>query len=191
MPRYLELEISLSWIEPRIWRRILIRAEASFAALHEAIQDSFGWQYCHLWEFRRDGAEQAPIAGLPSPSGELVGCGPPVPDAERTELSHYFGRKPRPSRCFYVYDFGDSWEHEVKLVGTVDEPEAFERRLISGKRACPPEDCGGVDGYERMVQFIETGEDPWGDDAEELAEWVGDWRPEGFDVEQVRRRFDR
>ncbi len=48
MPRYLELEISLSRIKPRIWRRILIRPEASFAALQEAIHDSFGWGYCHL-----------------------------------------------------------------------------------------------------------------------------------------------
>ncbi len=189
MPGYLELEISLSRIKPRIWRRILIRVDASFAALHEAIQDSFGWGYCHLWEFRGEGSEKAPIAGLPS--SEEVGWGPRVPDAERIKLSPYFGRKPRPSRCFYVYDFGDSWEHEVKLLGTVNEPEAFERRLISGKRACPPEDCGGVGGYARMVQFIETGEDPWGDNAVELAEWVGDWRPEDFDAEQVRHRFDR
>ena len=41
-----------------------------------------------------------------------------------------------------------------------------------------------------MVQFIETGKDPWGDDAEELAEWLGGWQPGAFDAEDVREGFD-
>jgi len=189
VPRYFELEISLLGIKPRIWRRILIGSEASFSALHEAIQDGFGWENYHLWEFRGEDPDNTPIAGLASDDEPPWGA--PVPNARKVKLSQCFGGRRGLTRCLYVYDFGDCWEHEVKLVGSVDEMKQFQRRLISGERACPPEDCGGVGGYMRMVQFIETGEDPWGDDPEELAEWLGDWRPGAFDAEDIREGCDR
>ena len=52
MRAYLEFEVSLRYITPRIWRRFQITANATFLDLHRAIQDSFGWQYAHLWQFQ-------------------------------------------------------------------------------------------------------------------------------------------
>ena len=90
----------------------------------------------------------------------------------------------------YIYDFGDDWEHEVKLRRVVTDDASFKRRLLAGSRACPPEDCGSVPGYYRMVEFLETGEDPAGDDAVDLAEWLGNWKPDELDLAAVKRRFD-
>ncbi len=64
MPNYFELDVSLQDIQPRIWRRLLLPSTATFMQLHEAIQDSFGWQQSHLWEFRLPTIDGQPIAGL-------------------------------------------------------------------------------------------------------------------------------
>jgi hypothetical protein len=82
----------------------------------------------------------------------------------------------------YEYDFGDSWEHEVTLQGIVERPEKFGRMLLGGERAFPPEDCGGIAGYEECV----GGKDPEG-----LRKWMGGWKPEEFDLQSTARHFDQ
>ena len=82
-----------------------------------------------------------------------------IPDAWSVRLKQYFKGSTR--TCRYVYDFGDDWVHAVKLRPRVDSAERFQRRLVAGSRAAPKEDCGGVDGYWRLVELAETGNDPW------------------------------
>ena len=190
MPTYLELRVALQGIRPPIWRRFLIRSTGSFESLHHAIQDAFGWERCHLWEFREPGRRGDPIAGVPDSDGGF-GWGPPTPDASKVRLSSYFMTSATPVKCHYTYDFGDSWEHLVTLRNVVTLDESFERRLLAGKRACPPEDCGGVSGYYRLWELLETGKDPYGDDPDELREWIGDWDPESFDLPSRKASFDR
>jgi hypothetical protein len=113
-----------------------------------------------------------------------------VPPAEEVALSSYFGEGGA-SSCVYEYDFGDGWLHDVKLVRVVERPERFRRRLLAGKRAFPPEDCGGLGGYQRCVEFLKTGRDDLNDDPEGFAGWLGDWKPEGFNLEAAKARFDR
>ncbi|MCH9046473.1 MAG: plasmid pRiA4b ORF-3 family protein [SAR324 cluster bacterium] len=186
MPEYLELEISLVGIRPRIWRRFRIASTATFADLHDAIQQSFGWENCHLWEFVEPRRRGNAIAGIPD---DEFRDGRPA--ASAVKLSQYFTGKGTGKRCHYVYDFGDDWTHDVKLVGTGSDPERYHRRLLAGKHACPPEDCGGVPGYARMVEFLATGKDPYGEDPEELREWIDDLQPESFDLAAWKAAFDR
>lgn len=176
MPTYYEFEISLQEIEPRIWRRLQISTDATFLDLHHAIQEGCGWQNAHLFSFRND--ESEPIAGIPLDEWEA-----PDPDAAKVALADFFEADPR---CLYEYDFGDSWLHEVRLRRTVESPERFERRLLDGARAFPPEDCGGVPGYEECARVAHGGDDP-----EELRDWLGNWDPERFDLDELRRAFDR
>jgi len=187
MARYFELDIGLQEIQPRIWRRLLIRTTSTFAQLHQAIQDSFGWQDYHLWEFRLPTHEGRPIAGVPDDDD----FGRPTPDARHTKLSSYFTGKLVTEWCEYLYDFGDSWCHDVKLVRVVSDKESFKRRLLAGERACPPEDCGGVPGYQRLMHFIQTGEDLNEDDPEGLRTWLGGWMPEAFELQAAKAKFDR
>jgi hypothetical protein len=186
MPIYHELEASVLFTEPRIWRRFLIRASGNFADLHHALQDAFGWTNSHLFEFRAPDGER--LAGLPDM--DVFADEPATPDAAATPLRSFFEAEP-PRECEYIYDFGDDWRHRVKLVARHEEEEAFERRLLDGDRSGPPEDCGGIEGYERMLHFCATGEDAFGDDPDELAAWLGDWRPDAFELATAKQQFDR
>jgi hypothetical protein len=175
MPKYFEFEVSLSDVVPRIWRRFLIREDATFMDLHETIQDACGWSSCHLFVFHTP--DEEPIAGIPD-DGYADG---PDPDAMEIKLSSYFGPGRR-TQCFYVYDFGDAWEHEVKLLDVRELPEDFERRFVDGARAFPKEDCGGLPGYKDCVRVATTGKDRDG-----LLEWLSGWHPEKFDPARLRR----
>ena len=186
MPSYFEFEVSLRHIKPRIWRRFLMAADATFGDLHRAIQDSFGWQSCHLWESRRNG-RNGTLAGLKYDDDMDFGDEEETPDAELVKLALHFTRS---KACQYLYDFGDGWLHDVKRNRRVASTECFHRQLLAGRRACPPEDCGSFPGYARFVSVIETGVDPWGENVNELLEWLGGWDPAAFDLAAWKRRFD-
>ncbi len=190
MPTYFEFEVSLQGIKPRIWRRFQLRATATFADLHWAIQDSFGWENYHLWEFRAPGRRGRVLAGVPDDEGFWFDP-EETPDAELVKLTQYFKAKGASARCQYTYDFGDNWIHSVKLRQRVSSTKRFSRRLLAGRRACPQEDSGGVTGYGRLVEFKETGSDPWEDDAENLRDWMGDWDPARFNLPAAKIVFDK
>lgn len=187
MPTYFDFVVTIDEIKPRIWRRFLLPATASFHELHMAIQDSFGWWNYHLFEFSDQGLGSEQIAG--SPHAEPDVFGEEVPNATRVKLSSYFTGGTQ--RCSYQYDFGDSWYHEVELKGMVEDKEVFKRRLVDGARACPHEDSGGIDGYKRFARIVKTGKDPWGEDVEESLEWLDGWNPEAFDLAKVKAKFDK
>jgi hypothetical protein len=108
MPRYLQFEVSLVDIEPRIWRRFLLRETVTFNALSTAIQDAGPWAGYHLWEFCELGRPRRVIAGLPNRELDIR-----APDARRLRVRYYFAHFG--DRCLYRYDFGDDWDHEVKF----------------------------------------------------------------------------
>ena len=187
MPQYFELEIVLQEVHPRVRRRLLLPASASFFTLHTAIQESFGWTDAHVWEFRLPTFRGRPIAGLPG--GEEWDR--PTPLAGQVKLSAYFWGIRATEWCEYVYDFGDDWVHDVKLIAPRIEKESFKRRLIGGEGVAPPEDCGGPGGYEEVQRFLATGEDTVGGDPEGLRAWLGGWTPGGFDLAAAKAAFDR
>jgi hypothetical protein len=84
----------------------------------------------------------------------------------------------------YTYDFGDNWEHTIQIEKVVDaEPGIRYPRCIDGKRACPPEDCGGAWGYGDFLKAIQ---DPKHSEHEEMTEWIGgEFDPEEFDLAAV------
>ena len=90
-------------------------------------------------------------------------------------------------RFVYEYDFGDSWTHTIEIE-EVDERSFHDlARCVDGARACPPEDCGGVDGYGRMLEILF---DPTHEEFEEMRQWVGpDFQPERFDIRKVNERL--
>ena len=109
-------------------------------------------------------------------------------DAARTRLSDLLLR-PK-DRLIYEYDFGDSWEHEVTLERVGDAlPDARYPRVTDGRRACPPEDVGGVPGY---AEFVDAIRDPHHEEHASMLEWVGgDFDPEFFDLITANDRLPR
>jgi hypothetical protein len=95
----------------------------------------------------------------------------------------------RGSSCIYEYDFGDGWEHliEVEEELPIEAVASPLPRCIGGERACPPEDCGGSNGYDEFVGAIR---DPDHDEHESYVEWAGgDFDPESFDIAAVNQRL--
>jgi hypothetical protein len=186
MPKYYEFDVSLLGVKPKIFRRFALLASSTFADLHDAIQLSCGWEDDHLHVFRN------------SPRGEDFAAGAPVDNYDtgtdakpdrRVKLYSYFSDGWAAKRCTYIYDFGDNWEHDVKLVRVFESDERFKRKLIDGARAFPPEDCGGIWGYEDSCELLENKSKS----AENKArrEWLGDWNPEAFDMKEIQAQFDR
>ena len=173
--QYFEFDVTLRDVEPPIWRRLQTRTDATFRDLHNAIQKAGGWWDYHL--FRFEAPDRSPIAGIPDDE-----WGEPDPDADQVGLDSYFRDA---DRCVYLYDFGDGWEHDIRLRQTLTLTEAFRSRLVDGARAFPPEDCGGLPGYEDCVAVARGGPDPAG-----LREWLGDWDPERFDLKAVAAGFE-
>ncbi len=120
------------------------------------------------------------LAGSPNYDGD----GRPTPDGREVKLNTSFIGKRCPERYEYEYDFGDSWIHDIKLIGIHSMKEAFKRRLLDGNRACPP---AGVGGYERCVHFLTTGTDIWNEPGV-IEPWIGDWRPETFELDTAGSR---
>lgn len=89
------------------------------------------------------------------------------------------------TRADYEYDFGDGWEHEIVLEDVVDRVEGQPYpKCLTGARACPPEDCGGIWGYE---QLLETISDPSHEEYDSTLQWLGgSYDPEAFNAKRVR-----
>jgi len=172
-----ELDITLVGVRPRIFRRLAIAADATFGDLHHAIQFACSWDDHHLFAFTTPTG--AVIGGSPfeSPFGD------PRPDAADVPIASYFAQH---DHCQYEYDFGDSWLHDIRVVGRIDEPVAYRQQLLDGARAFPPENCGGLPGYQACVEATTGGDDP-----DDRREWLGDWDPEHLDLTLLKRRFDR
>lgn len=90
----------------------------------------------------------------------------------------------------YLYDFGDSWEHEI-LVEKIEQGAAGMEHpeCLTGKRACPIEDCGGIHGYQRMVDILA---DPAHAQRQEILDWVGkSWMWSFSDVSAANASLSR
>jgi len=171
-----QLKVTLRGISPPIWRRIEVSSDISLAKLHFVIQDAMGWQDCHLHEFEcngmRYGARDPDFDDYNDFGGNEL-----RDDAIRLDE---LLRKPK-SSMLYHYDFGDGWAHRVVLEEVKPMPSgkrAPKPRCIGGRRACPPEDCGGPPGYAHMLEAIRNPRHP---EHAHYKEWIGGaFDPEAF-----------
>jgi hypothetical protein len=177
-----QLKVSIKGAKPPIWRRILIPASMELIDLHHAIQAAMGWYNCHLHQFR-----QGRTNFVPNPDPEFMGFGGfDDVDSKGMRIDHLL--QSEKDKISYEYDFGDSWEHTV-LLEKILEPEEGKPYpvCIKGKRACPPEDCGGIWGYYNLLDILEN---PADEEHEEMLEWVGGKiDPETFDLDEANARL--
>jgi hypothetical protein len=171
-----QLKITLKDIKPPVWRRVLV-PNCSLDTLHEVIQAAMGWDNDHLHEFQIDGQRYTDPQSAGQMDDEV--------DAE-FELDQLITKEK--SKFTYNYDFGDDWRHEIVVEKILPPGEGVGFALcVDGKRACPPEDCGGPWGY---MNFVDAIGDPSHEEHEQLLEWVGgEFDPEDFDPEEVSKRL--
>lgn len=185
-----EFTITLRGIKPKIWRRIQVPENYSFWELHVAIQDAMGWADYHLHEFEIFDPKIAEKVSIGiADENDFIGY--EIIPGEKAKISKYF-LFPK-IRALYEYDFGDGWEHEVVLERVLPaESGSIYPKCIAGKRACPPEDCGGIWGYEELLEIIKNPNNP---EYEEQIEWLGGnfnpehFRPEDVHFDNPRQRF--
>jgi hypothetical protein len=171
-----QLKITLRHIRPPVWRRLQV-PDCTLAQLHDVIQTCMGWDGYHLHAFEVGGEEFGP----PDPTGMLESG-----DERQVKLSQIVDQGFK--KFTYTYDFGDSWEHVIEVEKTVPaEAGARYPRCIAGKRACPPEDCGGPWGYADFLEKIQNANHP---EHEDMLEWAGgEFDPEAFDLEAINEEL--
>lgn len=180
----LQLRVWLQGIRPPIWRRLLVPSSATFGALHHAIQEAMPWLDYHLHEFRVHGNR----VGVPDPEDMSR---EPLLD-ERVVALHQLLAEEKASWT-YAYDFGDGWVHDIVVEQVVPrERGAPYPRCIGGARRAPPEDCGGIGGYEEMLVALVN---PTTEQHQELLQWQGSefgrFDPEAFDLAAADARVRR
>jgi hypothetical protein len=176
-----QLKITLKDTKPPIWRRVQVK-DCTLAKLHDVIQIAMGWDDYHLHEYEI-GNERY---GDPAQWEDDFGGDSEVGNEGKVKISQLVAQGIK--KWSYVYDMGDNWEHVIQVEKVVDaETGARYPRCITGKRACPPEDCGGPWGYGDFVQAIQ---DPKHERHAELLEWVGgEFDPEALDIEAVNEQL--
>lgn len=170
-----ELEVALSGINPKIFRRFSVPGTITLSQLSRAIQSAMGWHGGHLYEFVVGGQSY----GDPDPEIRMK-------DARRIRLQAIIDQ-PR-STFQYIYDFGDDWRHQVTVRNIRPiRPGETVPNLIDGGRACPPEDVGGIPGYDNFLRIMADPTDP---EYEDMLGWAGgSWDPERFDREGLQHRL--
>lgn len=145
--------------------------------LHHLIQDAFGWQDYHLWVFETD-------RGNYGVADQELGHR----SAASTKFTDVAGRVG--DRIRYTYDFGDGWDHEILVEDVLAaEPGVKYPRVVAGRRAGPPEDCGGIWGYQDLCEILAN---PEHEEHRSRLEWLGlgstdDFDPAAFDLDAVNK----
>lgn len=178
-----QLKVTLLDTSPPVWRRLLVSASTPLDQLHEYIQAAFGWWNYHLYEFEIGRKRY----GIPDPDWD---DGLPVKASHRAALNKVAAVG---SSFRYSYDFGDGWEHKVTVEKSLPlTPGTTGPACIAGRRACPPEDCGGPWGYKDLLEILA---DPSHEEYADRVEWVGGWGggtldPEAFDPDEFAVNLD-
>lgn len=174
-----QLRIDLRFAKPPIWRRIVVPGDIRLDRLHDVLQVAMGWTNSHLHAFRRGNEEYT----MPDPEAGTLGQmhGVSVFDERKYTLSALVAAEG--DRFQYDYDFGDGWEHDLRVEAITPASERFPARCLAGRRACPPEDCGGIGGYFDLLDALAH---PKALRHRELLEWLGEgFDPALFDLDEV------
>ncbi len=173
-----QLKVTLRHVRPPIWRRLRVSGAVALGQLHDALQIALGWTDSHLHQFRVGDA----CYGMLDPVEDL---GTDTIDERKVRLEQI--AKVR-AKLIYEYDFGDGWEHDVLIeaVETATDRDALPV-CLDGRRACPPEDCGGPPGYAHLLESLADPEHP---DHDDMKEWIGpSVDAEHFDLGHVNKEL--
>lgn len=172
---YIELEIELINLEPVISRTIKVPLWITLDELHPIIQGAMGWHDTHLHHFEIDEQKyEIPEDGINPEQGYKNEFEVPL-----TSICS------EGSEFIYLYDFGDCWEHKLTVTKIITKSEGMYPAwpmCLDGKRACPPEDSGGIYAYPELLEKLKNKKHP---DHKEMTQWAGNFEPEVFSVSQA------
>jgi len=176
--RLYQFKVTLRDVSPKIWRRVQVWENYTLEQLHRVLQAAMGWENYHLYEFRVGRAAYRD----PDPENE-----PEILNAKRAQICNVLSGVG--AKLEYDYDFGDDWQHDLLLEAILlSSPQTLYPRCIGGERSCPPEDVGGIGGYE---EYLEAMADPTHELREEMMNWRGPFDPEAFSIEKINRKLEK
>jgi hypothetical protein len=152
--------------KPPVWRKVLVPETFTFHRFHQVIQAAFGWKNAHLYQFSEKEYGAGEAIGIPTEDEDEWET--PVTDSREKKLKDIFFKEGK--KYVYIYDLGDDWVHKITLEKIIDVNKA-KASCIDGKGACPPENCGGVWGYEEIKETFVR--DPQGKKTMEYRQWFG------------------
>jgi hypothetical protein len=156
--RIFRVRVDLKRSRPPIWRRLELRSDLTLDVVHRVLQTAFSWTDTHLWRFSLGGepfgrAGQAFLCPWDVEEGDFADDGAvPASEVRLDETMQDVG-----DALHYVYDYGDNWELALRLenvsAAPADCPSAV---IIAGRRAAPPEDCGGITDGAELAELLEN-----------------------------------
>ncbi len=172
-----QIKVTLEDTKPPIWRRILVTSDTTLRKFRRILQVVMGWGDYHLHEFIIDSIHY----GEPDPEYTFG-----MKNEKNVRLSQ--AASGERTKFTYIYDFGDYWCHKILIEKILPmESDKHYPVCIKGKRACPPEDCGGVWGY---YDFLKAIQDPDHPEHDHILEWVdGIFDPEAFDIDEINQKL--
>jgi hypothetical protein len=179
------LRVSIADVEPPVWRELNVPGECTLGDLHDILQIAFGWEDGHMHSFTIKSTEY----GRTNSDMGFDGDFDDVVDEDSVRLCDLPLRAKQ--QFTYLYDFGDSWEHEITVskairAGGNEDPPRL--RCLGGERAGPPEDSGGAWGYMDTLEILK---DPTHGQYKEIREWLGKFDPEDFNLKKINTRLER
>jgi hypothetical protein len=180
--RIARIRIQLDHWQPALWRRAEVPLTATLKALHDVIQAAIAFDDCQLFEFRADGKRYA----IPDPEWDSLRD--KTYSAKTMRLGTLVDRGV--AELAYTYDFGDDWRHTITIEAVADADPAIEYpRSIDGAGRAPPEDVGGIPGFELFLDAIA---DPKHEQHRELKRWYGrPFHPEHAADEDIQIRIGK
>ena len=183
VPTICRIKITLEESVPAIWRSIDVLNTMTLAQLHEVLQIVMGWENYHLHEFTVHGKYYGNPEFEEDPKRKFY-------DDQAVKLKEVAAGKPG-TRLRYLYDFGDCWYHDLLVEGVLlADPSTAYPRCEAGERRGPPEDVGGISGYQH---YLEALADPEDEGHQDMLDWRGPFDPEVFSLTDVnaklRKRF--
>ncbi len=177
-PNAVQIRVTLDGITPQVWRRLVVPLTWDLARLHLVIQAAFNWRNYHLHEFRIGGLRYGDVEILEE---DVFEGDPRAFDEREVRLRDSQG----PGTAFgYLYDFGDDWHHTVEIEQLLAlDAIPKQASCVAGARARPPEDVGGLPGYERFLAILADADDPEHTDTQRGC--GGHFDPDWFDLALV------
>lgn len=173
MTTFHQLKVTLKTVKPPVWRRVGVSSDLSLAELGAILEGAMGWMGSHLHIFDVDGTTY----GIPDPD---------QPEDELDEGDYRLGDvlPDEGAKMLWDYDFGDGWEHDIVVEKIAPpDPKVAYPVCLAGRRACPPEDCGGPHGYYHLLEALADLNHP---EHEFLKMWAPpDFDPAYFDVDEA------
>ncbi len=172
-----QIKVTLRRSHPPIWRRIRVRSDTTLAKLHNILQRVMGWEDAHLHQFLIRGQDY----GM---TDQREGETRKAKDERNYTLGDLVAGVS--AQFVYHYDFGDNWEHVLVVEETLPPEDRVSYPVcLAGARACPPEDVGGISGYENFLAALR---DPQHPEHQEYLGWIdGDFDPEALNLNKVNR----